>query len=283
MVEKFRDKYVYLFAIIVLGLFKLGQELSDYPIIWLSNILPKFTSESAELYFQQLIADLVVVIVMFVVLAITKKMGLLTKKGKGFFKGLPVAMYPICFSLFCLAFQTYGALSGNAPLNDVSTILMFLLCMFMVGLSEELCTRTIIAETLLEHYGTSKKGIYLAAIVSGILFGLLHLFNLTSQDTLGTIVQVFAAGAGGITYAAIYFRTGNIWITVFIHTLNDIGTGAFYGLFNNGSLTSALETDSGGSALYGLVLVIPEIIVTLYLLRDAKIHEVKESWSEIKD
>ena len=187
------------------------------------------------------------------------------------------------FSLFCLAFQSYSAISGKAPLNDVTTILIFILCMFMVGLSEELCTRTIIAETLLEHYGTSKKGIYLAAIVSGILFGLLHLFNLSSQDTLGTIVQVFAAGAGGITYAAIYFRTGNIWILVFVHMLNDIGTGAFYGLFNNGTLTSALESDSGGSALYGLVLVIPEIIATIYLLRDAKIHEVKESWPEIKD
>ncbi len=280
---KFRDKYIYLFVLIVLGLFKLGQEISDYPIIWLSNILPKFTSESAELYFQQLIADLVVVIIMLIVLAITKKMGLLTKKGKGFFKGLPVAIYPICFSLFCLAFQTYSALSEKAPLQDMTTILIFILCMFMVGLSEELCTRAIISESLLEHYGTNKKGVYLAAIVSGILFGLLHLFNLTSQDTLGTIVQVFAAGAGGITYAAIYFRTGNIWITVFIHMLNDIGTGAYYGLFNNGNLTSALSDDSGGSPLYGLVLVIPEIIVTIYLLRDAKLPEVKQNWPEIKD
>ncbi len=280
---KFKEKYVYLFVLIVLGLFKLGQEISDYPIIWLSNILPKFTSESAELYFQQLIADLVVVIIMLIVLAITKKMGLLTKKGKGFFKGLPVAIYPICFSLFCLASQTYTALSEKAPLQDMTTILIFILCMFMVGLSEELCTRAIVSESLLEHYGTNKKGIYLAAIVSGILFGLLHLFNLTSQDTLGTIVQVFAAGAGGITYAAIYFRTGNIWITVFIHMINDIGTGAYYGLFNNGNLTSALSDDTGGSPLYGLVLVIPEIIVTIYLLRDAKLPEVKQNWPEIKD
>ncbi len=280
---KFKEKYVYLFVLIVLGLFKLGQEISDYPIIWLSNILPKFTSESAELYFQQLIADLVVVIIMLIVLAITKKMGLLTKKGKGFFKGLPVAIYPICFSLFCLASQTYTALSEKAPLQDMTTILIFILCMFMVGLSEELCTRAIVSESLLEHYGTNKKGIYLAAIVSGILFGLLHLFNLTSQDTLGTIVQVFAAGAGGITYAAIYFRTGNIWITVFIHMLNDIGTGAYYGLFNNGNLTTALSDDTGGSPLYGLVLVIPEIIVTIYLLRDAKLPEVKQNWPEIKD
>ncbi len=283
MVEKIRDKYIYIFCIVALALFKIAQEISDYPIIWLSNILPKFTSESAELYFQQLIADLVVVIVMLILLAITKRFNLLGKNGKGFIKGIPLATWPICFSLLALAMQSHLAISEGNPINDSTTIILFIICMFMVGLSEELCTRAIIAESLLEHYGTNKKGIYEACIVSGILFGLLHLFNLGSEDTLSVIVQVFAAGAGGITYAAIYFRTGNIWITIFVHMLNDIGTGAYYGLFNSGSVADGLSSDTGGSPLYGLVLVIPEIIVTLYLLRDSKIHEVKENWPEIKD
>ena len=65
--------------------------------------------------------------------------------------------------------------------------------------------------------------------------------------------------------------------------LNDIGNGAYYGLFNSGSVMDGLTSDTGGSPLYGLVLVIPEIIVTLYLLRDAKLHEVKENWPDIKD
>ncbi len=283
MIEKVRNKYIYLFCIVVLGLFKLGQEISDYPIIWLSKLLSKFTSESAELYFQQLIADLVASIFMLVVLIVTKKFNLLGKKGKGFIKGMLLATWPICFSLLALAMQTHMAISEGNPLNDTTTIILFIICMFMVGLSEELCTRAIIAESLLEHYGTNKKGIYKACIVSGILFGLLHLFNLGYEDTLSVIVQVFAAGAGGITYAAIYFRSGNIWIPIFIHMLNDIGTGAYYGLFNSGSVMDGLTSDTGGSPLYGLVLVIPEIIVTLYLLRDAKLHEVRENWHEIKD
>ena len=282
MAKKIRDKYIYLFCIVVLGLFKLGQEISDYPIIWLSNILPKFTSESAELYFQQLIADLVVVIFMLIVLAITKKFNLLSKKGKGFIKGMPLAAWPLCFSLLALAMQSKLAISEGNSLNDSTTIMLFIVCMFMVGLSEELCTRAIIAESLLEHYGTNKKGIYEACIVSGVLFGLLHLFNLGSSDALSVIVQVFAAGAGGVTYAAIYFRSGNIWITVFIHMLNDIGTGAYYGLFNCGNLANGLSNDTNGSPLYGLVLVIPEVIVTLYLLRDNKLYEIKENWPEIK-
>lgn len=282
MLEKIRDKYIYIFCILVLGLFKLGQEISDYPIIWLSNILPKFTSESAELYFQQLVADLVATTFMLIVLAITKKIDLLGKKGKGFIKGLPLAAWPLCFSLLALVMQSKLAISEGYFLNDSTTIVLFIVCMFMVGLSEELCTRAIIAESLLEHCGTNKKGIYETCIVSGILFGLLHLFNLGSEDTLSVIVQVFAAGAGGITYAAIYFRSGNIWITVFIHMLNDIGTGAYYGLFNCGNLANGLANDTNGSPLYGLVLVIPEVIVTLYLLRDNKLYEIKENWPEIK-
>ena len=177
MLKKIRDKYIYIFCIIVLGLFKLGQEVSDYPIICLSNILPKFPSNSAELYFQQLIADLVVVVFMLIVLIITNKFNLLSKKGKGFIKDMPLAIWPICFSFLAFAMQSYIAISEGNPLNDSTTILLFIICMFMVGLSEELCTRAIIAESLLEHYGTNKKGIYEACIVSGILFGLLHFFN----------------------------------------------------------------------------------------------------------
>lgn len=283
--QKIRENtlFVYIYCLVVLGLFKLGQNSSDYLISFLYKFIEIPEGDSLSLFFEQLVADLVVVIIMLIVLAITKRIGLLKKKGTGFFKGLPLAAYPLCYCGFVLIVQTYTSINNSYPLNNPITIITFILCMFMVGLSEELCTRTIVAETLLEHYGTSKKGIYMAAIISGILFGCLHLFNLGSESPLTVIVQVIVAGAGGITYAAIYFRSGNIWIPIFIHTLNDIVTGIAYGIFNGGNMGEALAEESGLGALWGLVLVIPEIFVTLHLLRDAKLPEVKERWSEIKD
>lgn len=281
--QKYKDKYIYVFVLLVLGLFKLAQNLSDYPIEWLYSILPEINNGSLDMFLQQLVADLFVAIVMFVVLLITKRGKLLTKKGIGFFKSFPLAAYPLIYSVVVLVTQVYVSFTEGYPLNSPSIIIIYVLCMFMVGLSEELCTRAIVAESLLEHYGTNKKGIYVSAIVSGVLFGLLHLFNLNVQEPMSVIVQTILAAVGGITYAAIYFRSGNIWILVFVHMLNDIASGTTYGIFNAGDMAEAMASTTGDGALYGLVLAIPEIFVIIHLLRDQKLHEVKENWHEIKD
>lgn len=281
--QKYKDKYIYVFVLLVLGLFKLAQNLSDYPIEWLYSILPEINNGSLDMFLQQLVADLFVAIVMFVVLLITKRGKLLTKKGIGFFKSFPLAAYPLIYSVVVLVTQVYVSFTEGYPLNSPSIIIIYVLCMFMVGLSEELCTRAIVAESLLEHYGTNKKGIYVSAIVSGVLFGLLHLFNLNVQEPMSVIVQSILAAVGGITYAAIYFRSGNIWILVFVHMLNDIASGTTYGIFNAGDMAEAMASTTGDGALYGLVLAIPEIFVIIHLLRDQKLHEVKENWYEIKD
>lgn len=281
--QKYKDKYIYVFVLLVLGLFKLAQNLSDYPIEWLYSILPEINNGSLDMFLQQLVADLFVAIVMFVVLLITKRGKLLTKKGIGFFKSFPLAAYPLIYSVVVLVTQVYVSFTEGYPLNSPLIIIIYVLCMFMVGLSEELCTRAIVAESLLEHYGTNKKGIYVSAIVSGVLFGLLHLFNLNVQEPMSVIVQTILAAVGGITYAAIYFRSGNIWILVFVHMLNDIAAGTTYGIFNAGDMAEAMASTTGDGALYGLVLAIPEIFVIIHLLRDQKLHEVKENWHEIKD
>ena len=278
MLRKIREKNVWFYAIITLAIFKLGQELSDAPLMFLYNkgIFP--TDESTQLFFGQFIADLIVTILMLLILWRTQKLGLLKKKGTGFLRGLKVAAYPIGFSLVVVAFVIIAANTEKLKINSIGHILIYILCMFFVGLSEELCSRTIIAQSFLEHCGTNKNGIWKAAILSGFLFGCLHLFNLEVANPLGVIVQCIVAGLAGITYAAIYFRTGNIWILVFIHTLNDLATGAMYGFFNGGNMLDSMSVDSGGSPLFGLIMAIPEVITFIYLLRDEKIDEIKNVW-----
>ncbi len=278
MIRKLREKNVWVYAIIILAIFKLGQELSDAPLQFLYNegIFP--TDESAQLFFGQFIADMIVTILMLFMLWRTQKLGLLKKKGTGFLRGLKVASYPIGFSLVVGTFVVFVANTEKLKVNSIGNILIYVLCMLFVGLSEELCSRAIIAQSFLEHCGTNKNGIWKATILSGILFGCLHLFNLEVANPLGVIVQCIVAGLAGITYAAIYFRTGNIWILVFIHTLNDLATGAMYGFFNSGNMLDSMSADSGGSPLFGLIMAIPEVITFIYLLRDKKIDEIKNVW-----
>ncbi len=281
MLQKIREKYVWFYAILVLILFKVAQDLSDFPIsfVFEHGIYPE--NETAQVFYGQAIADFVVVLVMLLVLWRTKKLKLLVKRGIGFFKGLPLAVYPICFSLFALIGSSFIALGKNAEMASINDIGIFVLCMFMIGLSEELCTRVIIAQSFLEHYGTDSKGVWKSAIFSGILFGCLHLVNLEVKEPMDVIMQCIAAGIGGITYAAIYFRTGNYWILVFVHALNDFGTSAMFGLFTYGNIVETFSSVQASDWL-GLLINIPEILVILFLLRKKKIGQVKKAWPEIK-
>ena len=282
MLKKLREKHIWFYAIFVLVLFKVGQDLSDIPLNYVfgHGLYPK--SETAQVFYGQMIADFVVVLIMIFVLWRTGKVNLLIKKGMGFFKGMPEAMYPVCFSLVALVGSCFFALAEDAKVASICDIGIYVLCMFMIGLSEELCTRVIIAQSFLEHYGTNSKGIWKAAIFSGILFGCLHLVNLEVKESIDVIVQCIVAGVGGITYAAIYFRTGNYWILVFVHALNDFGTSAMFGVFQYGNIVDTFSSSTTQSSDFsGLFLIIPEIIVILFLLRKKKIDQVKKAWPEI--
>ncbi len=280
MLSKFREKCTLIYVIIVVLLFKGGQWLGSLLFSDLVKSLP--VNENVMQYIFMAINDLFVALIMIILLIATKKISLLNKKGQGFFKSIPIAAYPLCFAFFALAMNIIHATSENIPLNDGLTIFTYIACMFFVGLSEELCNRAISAETLLEHFGTDKKGIWKAAVISGVLFGCLHFFNLKYGDFLKVLVQVIAATATGILYAAIYFRSGNIWLMVMLHALHDIGAAASYGIFQGGELTNMLA-GQGPLALLGLVTVIPQMIATFILLRDKKIGEVKATWLKNKE
>lgn len=56
--------------------------------------------------------------------------------------------------------------------------------MILVGVAEELVFRGVIAQTLLERYGTARAGAWKACLVSGALFGAAHLSNLLGSAPL---------------------------------------------------------------------------------------------------
>lgn len=281
MIKKLKENYTLIYVIIAVALFKIGQKLGSLisNSLYKADLLPG--SENAQQFIAMTINDLVVVVIMIVLLILTNKTNLLNKKGQGFIKSIPIAAYPVGFIILALVMNISYGLSDNMQINDILTIITYIICMFAVGLSEELCNRAVSALSLLEHFGTNKKGIWTSAIISGVLFGCLHLFNLSYGDPIKVIVQVIAAATTGVLYAAIYFRSGNLWLMVTIHAMHDIAAAARFGIFNGGNVTAMLASE-GTTALLGLITVIPQVIAAIYLLRDKKIGEVKTTWSEIK-
>ena len=122
----------------------------------------------------------------------------------------------------------------------------------------------------------------MAAIISGVIFGVMHLFNFEMQFPLSTVIQAIMAGISGIMFAAIYFRSGNIWTLVFLHALNDIAAASAFGFFSGTDLLETVQSKTDGKAFMVLFMAIPTLIVIFYLLRDKKLNQIQETWPEIK-
>ena len=163
------------------------------------------------------------------------------------------------------------------PLLPLPRILTFMLNMILVGVAEELVFRGIIAQTLLERYGTARAGVWKACLVSGVLFGAAHLSNLIGSAPFGVLMQCVFAASLGVMFAAIYFRTGNLWVTVFLHSTMDIASMLIGGLYGT---TSVAESVSGYDASR-LLSVAVYLIPTLFLLRKKKLPEVQLYWGGI--
>lgn len=144
---------------------------------------------------------------------------------------LPAARHPLCIILGALGMLQAAGIASNSLLNffysfgfDISTdytqyvpqtapeiITLFLSLVIIPAVFEELLFRGVILSRL------ARFGPTFAIIVSGVLFGLMHC----------STSQFFYAVTAGIILAYIAVGTGSIWLTIFIHMLNNLISFAF--------------------------------------------------------
>ena len=106
---------------------------------------------------------------------------------------------------------------------------------------------------------------------TGLLFGAAHLTNLLSSAPFGVLMQCVFAASLGTLFAAIYFRTGNLWVTVFLHGAMDIASMLVGGLYGTEDVAESISGYDASMMLSILIYLIP----TLFLLRKKKIGEVE--------
>ena len=134
--------------------------------------------------------------------------------------------------------------------------------------------RGVHSELLLRRYGATKEGVWKATIISGVLFGLAHLSNLFGAAPVGVLVQCVVAAGMGMVFAAIYYRTGNIWVTVVLHAFIDAGALITSGLYEG----TIVDTISGYQPIQ-LIGIVPYMIVLFVLLRKKKMDQILERLS----
>jgi hypothetical protein len=95
-------------------------------------------------------------------------------------------------------------------------VLFFVILACLIGFVEEAFFRGLLLQAL------APRGLWKAAVLSSIIFGVLHLLNLLfGADPAATLIQTVYATAMGFGFAAVTLRTGSLWPLVAIHAAID--------------------------------------------------------------
>ena len=257
MLKRLRKAHPILFCVLAEVVFLASLFVTDL-VFTIALVLFRTDFASIDTYLYSTLQELVGAMVAVLFLVRTDRAGLLRRRGSGFFNGLLVGMYPLVF----IGYNAFGSLVLGRPENGVlqpaARICTFLVSMAMVGVAEEFIFRGVIAQTLLEHFGTSRAGVWKACLLSGVL-----------------MQCVFAASLGTL-FAAIYFRTGNLWVTVFLHGAMDISSMLIGGLYGTTTVADAVSGYDASMLLSVLLYLIP----TAVLLRKKKLPEVQLYWHQ---
>ena len=181
------------------------------------------------------------------------------------------------FILFSLTFfiRLGEALFDEGTLwKPAAGICLGILNILGIGFREETVFRGVIANNLGIAYGKDLRGVWKAVVMSGLIFGLVHLANIVSGvNPARAAIQAVSACAIGMYYTAIYFRGGSLWVMIMIHCFTDAG-----GLFRSAFTTSATNVgEINDLSLTGMIMIPVYLGLTAFLLRKKKMDAVLEN------
>ena len=167
---------------------------------------------------------------------------------------------------------------------EIPLMIYAFICVFFQSTSEELWCRTFMYERINVHYP-----LWVAIVVNGTVFGLLHSFN-----TGITVLAMADLIICGLAYSLLRWYSGSIWTCFGIHTMWNFTQNFLFGLPNSGLVSEAsvfhLDASTGISTLFysyefGVEGAVPAVFIDLVLAgviiylakRDGRLHELLES------
>lgn len=167
---------------------------------------------------------------------------------------------------------------GTSPFDGTLTIdtsqpvliMLYVLLYASVGFFEEILFRGVVLTLMLRKWGSTRRGVYLAVLVSSSIFGILHLVNLIMgrRTLLSTAAQILYGTFFGVFFAACFLRNKTIWPVIFSHALFDL-CGNFNAIAVGGVFGQVKETTPQEAVVAGLV-TLPLMLYGLFLLRKMK-------------
>lgn len=191
-------------------------------VVFVTPLLLKriFLGEATAIY--ELVNNLYRYISSFIILSMMIKMdwdrtALISTPMRNWGKYWYLALLPmLLIGLINLLSVEFGAVTITAM-----NLSRWLISSVGVGFFEEILLRGLCFYILYRAWAHTRSGLYKAAIVQAILFGLFHFTNLGHVAFFDVLLQVIMATAIGIGFAGLLIYTRSIWPGVFAHFFID--------------------------------------------------------------
>ena len=197
------------------------------------------------------------------------------------FEGMLKGDLPLGFLLglielgYVLISYVPNLIDGSFSIKPLTLTILFV--SLTAGINEEVVFRGVIISTLLRQW-KDRNLFRQAALVSGIVFGLIHAANIfAGADPLQTLFQVIGSVSVGFIFAAVYLRTGSILPCMFYHALHDIIAIACESNVSENGIMSARAFWWGD--VFNLAMAAVMAAAAFWLLRDAKTEQIREIWN----
>jgi len=128
------------------------------------------------------------------------------------FRNIKIFLMPLAYLLFIIA-MNFSAFESSVSFD----FLIFIFGLCLVGFSEEFIFRGILFPKL----SINIASIYSGAIVSSILFGVVHYINLINNPEFFNEItsQAISAFCFGVLMCGIFYKTKNLYVPALIHTI----------------------------------------------------------------
>ncbi|MFG1721269.1 CPBP family intramembrane glutamic endopeptidase [Micromonospora chalcea] len=152
----------------------------------------------------------------------------------------------IGFAMFAAVIVNIALMGGYHVhgLGSVSGAVGMVGFMAAAAVTEELMFRGLLFRLVEERLGT-----WLSLLLTGVLFGLMHLLNPDASLWGATAIAIEA----GFMLAACYAATRNLWVPIGLHFGWNFAAGGIFGVVvsGNGESAGLLDASTSGSTLLG--------------------------------
>ena len=177
------------------------------------------------------------------------------KKDK-FINGFLFFLLILIIAIFFQFASNYQPPEKNI-IEALPMIVYFFIITLAIGIYEELLCRGLLFNSFKIYFGNTKKGVYLSAIFSSLIFGIMHLTNLIWSPSLiiSTICQVIYATFVGFLFCVIYYRSKNLISCMLLHGIFDF-TAYFWFSFSDKLFQQTIDSNSVDISMGNGVLLI---------------------------